>query len=141
MVGGAHVLFAFFFQAEDGIRDSSVTGVQTCALPISGARRFGGSWRRWVFSQPARTSLAEDGGLPSPLALGAWISRLDAVVISHGCSAHIGMHAVLHYFRPRELWIGPLPPIPAVQALLERANNLGITIVRRCEGDIYELRG
>src|SRR5260370_23294538 len=30
--------FIFFFQAEDGIRDSSVTGVQTCALPISHAR-------------------------------------------------------------------------------------------------------
>src|SRR5260370_40641324 len=28
--------FFFFFQAEDGIRDSSVTGVQTCALPIFG---------------------------------------------------------------------------------------------------------
>src|SRR5437762_2705186 len=28
--------FFFFFQAEDGIRDTSVTGVQTCALPISG---------------------------------------------------------------------------------------------------------
>src|SRR5207237_6886729 len=27
-------VFCFFFQAEDGIRDSSVTGVQTCALPI-----------------------------------------------------------------------------------------------------------
>src|SRR5467141_3016177 len=27
-------LFFFFLQAEDGIRDSSVTGVQTCALPI-----------------------------------------------------------------------------------------------------------
>src|SRR5260370_11937663 len=26
--------YLFFFQAEDGIRDSSVTGVQTCALPI-----------------------------------------------------------------------------------------------------------
>src|SRR5207249_11255558 len=26
----------FFFQAEDGIRDRNVTGVQTCALPISG---------------------------------------------------------------------------------------------------------
>src|SRR5437764_13086347 len=26
---------SFFFQAEDGIRDTSVTGVQTCALPIS----------------------------------------------------------------------------------------------------------
>src|SRR3712207_7092067 len=29
------VLFFFFFQAEDGIRDIGVTGVQTCALPIS----------------------------------------------------------------------------------------------------------
>src|SRR5882762_6503053 len=28
------LLFFFFFQAEDGIRVSSVTGVQTCALPI-----------------------------------------------------------------------------------------------------------
>src|SRR2546422_9535217 len=28
------VLFCFFFQAEDGIRDVAVTGVQTCALPI-----------------------------------------------------------------------------------------------------------
>src|SRR5699024_11979228 len=27
--------FFFFFQAEDGIRDRNVTGVQTCALPIS----------------------------------------------------------------------------------------------------------
>src|SRR5699024_11926497 len=29
-------VFVFFFQAEDGIRDRNVTGVQTCALPISG---------------------------------------------------------------------------------------------------------
>ena len=28
------MLFLFFFQAADGIRDSPVTGVQTCALPI-----------------------------------------------------------------------------------------------------------
>src|SRR2546430_8409419 len=35
------VLFlVFFFQAEDGIRDLTVTGVQTCALPISSA-----NWR------------------------------------------------------------------------------------------------
>src|SRR2546429_5541978 len=43
----------FFFQAEDGIRDVAVTGVQTCALPIchrprnrSGARARSGSRRR-----------------------------------------------------------------------------------------------
>src|SRR5205823_7652626 len=32
----ATVVICFFFQAEDGIRDKLVTGVQTCALPISG---------------------------------------------------------------------------------------------------------
>src|SRR5882762_11808712 len=32
------ISFFFFFQAEDGIRDSSVTGVQTCALPIWAAK-------------------------------------------------------------------------------------------------------
>src|SRR5207249_7220084 len=31
-------LVHFFFQAEDGIRDRSVTGVQTCALPISSSK-------------------------------------------------------------------------------------------------------
>src|SRR2546430_14826963 len=33
--------FFFFFQAEDGIRDLTVTGVQTCALPIFGAAPHG----------------------------------------------------------------------------------------------------
>src|SRR3712207_7994037 len=33
-VGYEDVEFYFFFQAEDGIRDIGVTGVQTCALPI-----------------------------------------------------------------------------------------------------------
>src|SRR2546430_8183084 len=32
---GMYLFFFFFFQAEDGIRDLTVTGVQTCALPIS----------------------------------------------------------------------------------------------------------
>src|SRR6185437_612307 len=33
----------FFFQAEDGIRDKLVTGVQTCALPIASASRITGT--------------------------------------------------------------------------------------------------
>src|ERR1017187_10379625 len=43
----------FFFQAEDGIRDTSVTGVQTCALPIQaedGIRRYIGDWSSDVCS-------------------------------------------------------------------------------------------
>src|SRR5215467_3878628 len=41
--GGGYVILFFFFQAEDGIRDYKVTGVQTCALPILtlSARRLG----------------------------------------------------------------------------------------------------
>src|SRR5437764_2860954 len=39
----------FFFQAEDGIRDTSVTGVQTCALPISM------SWS-WASARSSSTS-------------------------------------------------------------------------------------
>src|SRR5688572_23748833 len=38
--------FFFFFQAEDGIRDLTVTGVQTCALPISGTLRARRDGRR-----------------------------------------------------------------------------------------------
>src|SRR5688572_32270716 len=35
-----YFIFFFFFQAEDGIRDLTVTGVQTCALPIYRVRRL-----------------------------------------------------------------------------------------------------
>src|SRR2546430_9723960 len=45
------LVFFFFFQAEDGIRDLTVTGVQTCALPIcftcSVARRFASGCTRF----------------------------------------------------------------------------------------------
>src|SRR5438105_10250662 len=34
------ISFFFFFQAEDGIRDPLVTGVQTCALPILGLHKL-----------------------------------------------------------------------------------------------------
>ena len=37
------VVFLFFFQAEDGIRDTSVTGVQTCALPICNRGSYNGN--------------------------------------------------------------------------------------------------
>src|SRR5207245_5139365 len=48
----------FFFQAEDGIRDATVTGVQTCALRISGPRSPTSSPRREV----AQVSRGEDVG-------------------------------------------------------------------------------
>src|SRR5437762_4786582 len=48
----------FFFQAEDGIRDTSVTGVQTCALPISvqGDRRSAPPKAFWSAALPTSSS-------------------------------------------------------------------------------------
>src|SRR5438874_3730274 len=39
LIDAQYVVAGFFFQAEDGIRDLYVTGVQTCALPISARHR------------------------------------------------------------------------------------------------------
>src|SRR5262249_56556814 len=86
-----------FLQAEDGIRDWSVTGVQTCALPISGrrgadrlggrrdrrlpggARRGGGRLPR---TEPVGTFVAapprdrpDPGGLRAPLPHPLWRSE------------------------------------------------------------------
>src|SRR5256885_2581130 len=53
LINVVRLLCFFFFQAEDGIRDYKVTGVQTCALPILSSRtpartssRSGGVWWR-----------------------------------------------------------------------------------------------
>src|SRR5207244_8811031 len=53
------VVVVCFFQAEDGIRDDLVTGVQTCALPI---------WARWV--RP--WTLAAWCALTIGIAMGSW---------------------------------------------------------------------
>src|SRR2546425_2094477 len=70
-------MFFFFFQAEDGIRDKLVTGVQTCALPISNyllAPDFQGcgysdpdhSWEGWLIEYNFGKM---DGFLQRPTAL------------------------------------------------------------------------
>src|SRR6266704_5461439 len=68
----ANVTF-FFFQAEDGIRDRNVTGVQTCALPICDLARQipAGPWLDWAAQLvPAVTIEAViawlDAGQPDP---------------------------------------------------------------------------
>src|SRR5437016_12125229 len=76
------VIDIFFFQAEDGIRDWSVTGVQTCALPISRPRCAGGRCRQMSHGQGERTETNRGSflgwfGLPEIVS-----ARRDA------CSAH-----------------------------------------------------
>src|SRR5437016_7091461 len=62
-----HFLF-FFFQAEDGIRDWSVTGVQTCALPI-------------FCSPSASTSLSQTRSTLHPPASRAEVTRQSRSIL------------------------------------------------------------
>src|ERR1039457_7574193 len=75
-------VFFFFFQAEDGIRDYKVTGVQTCALPICrtwlaycvkprcrlspGKRSGGTSHAPAAAARSSKRAAAPDGRIPRP---------------------------------------------------------------------------
>src|SRR2546430_4587049 len=69
----------FFFQAEDGIRDLTVTGVQTCALPISD---HGGE----AGGEPAAGGIVPDDPDALEAALRAAVAGSDIVVVSAGSS-------------------------------------------------------
>src|SRR5437879_13844531 len=68
-------MIAFFFKAEDGIRDTSVTGVQTCALPIWGVLDRHAHAARVVRQGRVRRARARlhdlEPGLPAPALLEA----------------------------------------------------------------------
>jgi competence protein ComEC len=51
------------------------------------------------------------------------------------------MIAVLKNFRPKELWVGLLPPSAALQNVVSTANALGVKVVRHWEGDEFDLGG
>src|SRR5699024_6311482 len=60
------VLRYFFFQAEDGIRDRNVTGVQTCALPICGHKGIA-SFINGVLRNVRRKGVRDPQDIPDPI--------------------------------------------------------------------------
>src|SRR2546422_10104577 len=98
----------FFFQAEDGIRDVAVTGVQTCALPIFiEAQRI----RLRRSDRPQR----QDGGprriVPPPIRhVESDAAHLDVIILAVGRTSWGEHHAGDFHARQRAL--RPRPPHP-----------------------------
>src|SRR5271165_6251187 len=80
------VFFFFFFQAEDGIRDFHVTGVQTCALPIYERRtlkllQWGQPRRHWRLKCPTHLLFLPHLDKAFPDARYVWTHRDPTEVI------------------------------------------------------------
>src|SRR5690348_18023375 len=74
---GLILSYVFFFQAEDGIRDGRVTGVQTCALPISLAPGNAGVFRPFGVKLLCTVRLNTPFAARPPLY--TWISSVCAL--------------------------------------------------------------
>src|SRR5260221_5754242 len=79
------LFYFFFFQAEDGIRDHCVTGVQTCALPISNAAagRIVGTTTAAACGMSRPLTCGGNAGAREPLTVTVSVrsTRMPAVIL------------------------------------------------------------
>src|SRR2546430_7888012 len=105
----------FFFQAEDGIRYLTVTGVQTCALPISCWRA--GTRSTWTYRATCssrRTTSGEAGLTRIALVLLGLVAGLAAVELGLRLLEPHDLRA-LHELRPHRPWLYGMQPNAAVR--------------------------
>src|SRR5207248_6398707 len=102
---GAQSIVGFFFQAGDGIRDRTVTGVQTCALPISPA---------WAAAASPADVVAEVRRATTRY-IDIANARADGYLQASGMESHHGYHFALPTAQARALATGTLdlatPPV------------------------------
>jgi competence protein ComEC len=78
----------------------------------------------------------------SPVLWSRNIRHLDAIALTHAHSDHMGgMLSILRNFRPRVLWVGTNPEIPAYLALLAEARRLDIPVEAMAAGSSFAFGG
>src|SRR5256885_17199817 len=92
------VRFVFFFQAEDGIRDYKVTGVQTCALPISNH-----------LTGEAPESVVTPAEVPQVTGRSMLVKRLKPVLIEAVVRGYLAGSGWKEYQESRSVCGVPLP--------------------------------
>src|SRR5438552_4989173 len=90
------ILRFFFFQAEDGIRDDLVTGVQTCALPISGnsaAQRYERNGFSRKVMKPDSSRLKEMFNTPKVIKQMIPSAQAANIAMSHAFHREFGLQS------------------------------------------------
>src|SRR5215204_7180926 len=104
--------FFFFFQAEDGIRDHCVTGVQTCALPIS-------CWR-WYWAADVIAECGVSLHLAHPLGIAGYANRR----VKNDLADATMLADLLRLGRLPEAWVAP-PEIRQLREMVRYRAKLG----------------
>src|SRR5207237_6422226 len=101
----------FFFQAEDGIRDSSVTGVQTCALPISGLPS-------WLAPSAAAGPQPTESGGGRVTGFQLMIPPFVACMVLVAMLSYLGLHVIAREVIFVDLSLAQMAALGGLSALL-----------------------
>src|SRR2546430_7745356 len=115
-----HSVSCFFFQAEDGIRYLTVTGVQTCALPISRVAY-------WLGAKPGEVIFTAGGTEANNLAIHGVMQQFSEGNIVVSGIEHESVLAPAHLYECREAPVGA-DGIADVAALIKRIDDQTVLV-------------
>src|SRR5699024_11352238 len=112
----------FFLQAEDGIRDRNVTGVQTCALPISCHSRTTEKWSGGVCREEAANADALAASCFLPVGV---------------CEFQVCLKYSFYFFKAERVTVQPAFEIELIQCCVFSKTDTGDKVIFVIETCVY----